>query len=118
MFLANLVGAAVAVSLVFVAGRRLIFKDSRTTLPIAIALYVGWNIIAIIAASAAVAGVARLLASPAVLERSDLAFSAIGLPLQSMYLVAPAAKVAVTPFTMYFNYVAMGMIIERRLHLW
>ena len=31
-------------------------------------------------------------------------------------LVAPAAKIALTPVSMYANFVAMGLIVERRLH--
>jgi putative flippase GtrA len=115
LFLANLVGAGVAVSLVFVAGQRFIFRDSRTSLPFAIAAYIAWNIAAILLASQAVAVLGQLLAAPALMVRARNALSSLGLALDPLYLVPPLAKVAVTPVTMYLNYLAMGIIIEQRI---
>ncbi|WP_347303917.1 GtrA family protein [Croceibacterium sp. TMG7-5b_MA50] len=118
LFVANLVGAGVAVSLVFVAGRHFIFRDSRTPLPLAIAAYVCWNVVAILLASVAVAAIGRLLASPAVIMPTENLLSSLGVTLNALYLVPPIAKVAVTPATMYLNYLAMGIIIEQRIRFW
>lgn len=115
LFLANLVGAGVAVSLVFVAGRRFIFRDSRTALPLAIAAYIAWNVAAILLASQVVAMVGLLLVDPAIMIPAGNALGSLGLPLDPLYLVPPFAKVAVTPVTMYLNYLAMGIIIEQRI---
>lgn len=118
MFTANLIGAAVAVTLVFFAGRHFIFRNSRTRLPVAIAAYVVWNVVAIFLASLAIAAIGRLLESPDIVAWVQTTLNGLGLPLEPMYLIAPVAKIAVTPITMYFNYVAMGLIIERQLRLW
>ncbi|KHL25877.1 hypothetical protein PK98_04620 [Croceibacterium mercuriale] len=115
LFLANLVGAGVAVSLVFVAGRRFIFRDSRTALPVAIAAYIAWNVAAILLASQAVAVLGQWLATPALMVRAGNILGSLGLTLDPLYLVPPIAKVAVTPVTMYLNYLAMGIIIEQRI---
>ena len=115
LFLANLVGAGVAVSLVFVAGRRFIFRDSRTALPLAIAAYVAWNIAAILLASQAVAMLGLLLAQATILMPAAHVLSSLGLALDPLYLVPACAKIAVTPVTMYLNYLAMGVIIEQRI---
>jgi len=118
LFAANLAGAGVAVSLVFVAGRRFIFRDARTPLPTAVTAYVVWNVIAVLLASWAVDLLGRLLAMPHVTGTVQHAVGDLGLSIQPVYLIAPVAKVAVTPVTMYLNYLAMGMIIERRLRFW
>lgn len=115
LFAANLAGAGVAVSLVFVAGWRFIFRDARTPLPVAVSAYIAWNVVAIMLASWAVQLIGRVLAMPQVVEPAQHAFSNLGLSIQPVYLIPPVAKVAVTPVTMYLNYLAMGMIIERRL---
>ena len=112
LFGANCVGAVCGVSFVFVTARRFIFRDVDRPLAQAVAMYAAWNGLAIIAASWAVAWVAGLIA-PLVAWGVDL----VGLPMAPAALVPPAAKIAVTPVTMYLNYVAMGAIVERRLSL-
>lgn len=118
LFVANLIGAGLAVSLVFVAGRRFIFRDARTPLPLAVSAYAMWNVAAILLASWAVAWLAHLLAMPLVTGMTGNALSHLGLSVQPVYLIPPVAKVVVTPVTMYLNYLAMGVIIERRLRFW
>jgi putative flippase GtrA len=113
---ANLISAGVAVSFVFLCGWRYIFRDARTALPVAIAAYVAWNMVAIGAASLAIAWVARALAASGWLQDVQLLWGM----RQSVALAAlppAAAKILVTPVTMYLNFVACGLIIERRLHL-
>jgi len=117
LFVANVMSATCGVSFVFVTGRRYIFRDVRTRLSTAVFAYVIWNVVAIAAMSWAIA------------ELGDIC-TTILLPLLSRYgqlspdamsllhaLIPPAAKIALTPISMYANFVAMGLIVERRLHL-
>lgn len=113
VFAANLVGASLGVSFVFVTGRRFIFRDTRTRLSHAIALYALWNLVAILAASFCVAAIAHLLGTEAARQ---LAARLPAIGPYWMVLVPPIAKMAFTPVTMYANFVVMGLIIERRLH--
>ena len=52
---------------------------------------------------------------PTIIAPVKNAFGSLGLALDPLYLVPPIAKVAVTPVTMYLNYLAMGIIIEQRI---
>ncbi len=112
LFLANLIGAATAVTFVFVTARRFIFRDLKRPLAHAIAAYVLWNLFAVLLASIAVDRVAELLSSSGLVSDALAAFPA-GWATASR-IVPPLAKILVTPVTMYANYVAMGVITERR----
>lgn len=117
-FAANLVSATVAVTFVLVMARRWIFHDHVETLGRTVARYAAWNVVAITVASLAI----RLIM--AALERFDWtgvaawAGTAAGHPVATAALVANLAKIMVTPFTMYANFVATGYIIERRLRFY
>lgn len=118
LLLANIIGAGCAVSFVFVTGRRFIFRDVQGSVWAAIAAYAAWNIVAILLASAAIAFLGRMLSTPEVLALARRAMCSAGVRIDPELLAAPASKIALTPVTMYCNYVAMGMIIERRIHFW
>ncbi|HEX8513074.1 MAG TPA: GtrA family protein [Allosphingosinicella sp.] len=112
LFIANILGATAAVAFVFVTARRLIFRNLKRPLAAAIAAYVLWNFVAILLASAAIDSLAALLLSSGIL--SGMVVSASSGWFTLAQIVPPAAKILVTPLTMYSNYVAMGVIIERR----
>lgn len=116
LFAANAIGATCGVSFVFVTGRRYIFRDVRTGMAAAILAYAVWNLLAITAMSWAIAGLGELLAAllPTLLRALALSDPRLAAVLHA--LVAPAAKIALTPVSMYANFVAMGLIVERRLH--
>jgi putative flippase GtrA len=116
LFVANLVGATVGVTWVFVTARRFIFRSRRTSLQSAIAGYALWNLCGILLASWAVEALGRWLAGPAALPRLAELAGSVPFGLDPRLLAAPLAKVAVTPFTMYLNFVMMGVITERKLH--
>jgi putative flippase GtrA len=119
LFVANVAGATLGVSWVFLTARAFIFQSRRTSLAAAVAGYVVWNVVAILAASAAVDLLGGWLESWLGAMRWIPAASAMlrerGLAVDAAALAAPLAKAAVTPFTMYANYVMMGVIAERRL---
>lgn len=109
LFVANLIGAITGVSWVFVTARAFIFRSRVVPFHHAVLGYVAWNAVAIFVASVLVDVIGTTLEGLA--RGHGLALA--GIPLWR--LAAPAAKIAVTPFTMYGNYVAMGYIVERRL---
>ena len=112
LFLANLIGATAAVTFVFVTARRMIFRDLKRPLASAITAYVLWNLFAVLLASIAVDQLAELLSSSRLV--SDLLASLSPDWAKGPRIVPPLAKILVTPATMYANFVAMGVIIERR----
>jgi putative flippase GtrA len=117
LFVANVVGATCGVSFVFVTGRRYIFRDVRTRLSTAVFAYAIWNVVAIAAMSWAIAGLGDICTTfllPLLSRYGQLSPDATSL-LHA--LIPPAAKIALTPISMYANFVAMGLIVERRLHL-
>lgn len=118
VFAANLIGASCGVMFVFATGRRFLFRDAATRLHHAIALYIIWNIVAIFVASMLISAVSHaiaiLLATPPALRVAAAMPEAIDLHR----LIPPAAKIAVTPLTMYANYLAMGLINDRRFTLY
>lgn len=115
LFVANMSGATLGVSWVFLTARALIFQSRRTSLAAAMAGYVVWNTIAIVAASAAVDLLGGWLDATRWMPALSAMLGAGGLTVDATALPAPLAKIAVTPFTMYANYVMMGVITERRL---
>jgi putative flippase GtrA len=112
---ANLISASVAVTFVLMTARRWIFRNQVGSLQAAVGRYVVWNIVAIAVASYLIKLIASGLDSldlQAVIALSD---AVLGHSVSRHALVSNAAKILVTPFTMYANFVAMGYIIERRL---
>ena len=117
VFAANLVGASCGVLFVFATGRRFLFRDAATRLHHAILLYVAWNTVAILAASLLISVVAHVLNALQATEAVARVAASLPVAIDLRRLVPPAAKVAVTPLTMYANYLAMGLINDRRLTL-
>lgn len=116
LFTANLVGATVGVTWVFLTARATIFRSRRTSLPAAIAAYALWNLLGILVASVIIAVLAQLALGSALPARLWSALPVIG-RMPFARVVPPLSKIAVTPFTMYANFVMMGLITERRLRL-
>ena len=117
-FIANLVSASVAVTFVLFTSYRWIFRNHVGSFPVVLGKYVLWNVVAITAASYLLkliaAGLATLDLDAIVAMAGAAVGRAIALPVPHHVLIANAAKILVTPFTMYANFVAIGYIIERR----
>ena len=111
-FAANLVGALVGVSLVFLFAQRRVFNAThagkirwRLFLP-----YLAWQAVAILLASALVDLVAILLTPAA---SALAAWSASAIP--AAVIAAGLAKIIVTPLTLYANFLFFGWLAERRI---
>jgi putative flippase GtrA len=115
LFVANVSGATLGVSWVFLTARAFIFQSRRTSLVGAVAGYVVWNAVAILAASVAVDLLGDWLGAMRWIPTASAMLRDHGLAVDAVALAAPFAKIVVTPFTMYANYVMMGVITERRL---
>lgn len=115
LFVANVSGATLGVGWVFLTARAFIFQSRRTSLAGAVAGYVAWNVVAILAASAAVDLLGGWLGATRWMPAASAMLRDRGLAVDAVALAAPFAKIAITPFTMYANYVMMGVITERRL---
>jgi putative flippase GtrA len=115
---ANLISASVAVAFVFLTSRRWIFRLHVGSLRSVIAKYILWNIFAIGLASWGVGAAHRLFApgAPDILEFARSHF--LQPPITAQTLAAIAAKLFVTPFTMYSNFVAFGFILEGRVRFY
>ena len=115
LFAANVIGATTGVTWVFVTARKFIFRSRVTSLRAAIIGYAAWNVVGILLASAAIEVIGHGLAQPGGLPRlAEVAPWFAGI-IDPRRLAAPLAKILVTPFTMYANFVMMGLITERRL---
>lgn len=111
-FVANLIGAGVAVTFVFAVSQRRVFVERHggvikwgLLLP-----YLAWQGGAVPAASALVALLTGILTEPAAafVDQRDL-------DVAPVVLAAAAAKVAITPLTLYANFLFSGWLIDRRL---
>ena len=111
----NLISASIAVTFVFLTSRKWVFRNHVGSLKVVTLQYIIWNIFAITAASKLLGAVASFLETIDLRQISQLFFWLTGEHLAERSLVSNLAKVLVTPFTMYANFVAMGYIIERRL---
>jgi putative flippase GtrA len=111
----NLISASVAVTLVFLASRKWLFRHHAGSLKTATFQYIIWNVFAITVASQLLGGIASLLETIDLSDISQLIVWITGEHLSGRSLVSNLAKVLVTPFTMYANFIATGYIIERRL---
>lgn len=104
-FWGSAVGAATAVSAVYVASRLLLLGDRRIGATREFGLYVVWQIAAISAASAVVAILAHAL-SPVL---ADLAAAGP----DPLALAAGVAKAVVTPLTLLANFLFLRWLTER-----
>jgi putative flippase GtrA len=111
----NLISASVAVTFVFLTSRKWVFRNHVGSLKVATFQYIIWNVFAITVASQFLGGIASVLESIDLRHVSQLIVWMTGEHLAERSLVSNLAKVLVTPFTMYANFVAIGYIIERRL---
>lgn len=118
VFFANWVGALCAVSYVFVVSQYKIFSGQSGFKVHLFTAYLIYQILAISVASALVA-----LVAVAALPVGDwLSANVMALINQTAFdprVVATAiAKVAVTPLTLYSNFIFMGWLLERRISWW
>jgi putative flippase GtrA len=115
-FVANLIGALCGVSSVFVLAQRRVFTTLggggvrwRLFLP-----YLCWQAVAIPAASALVALIANVAAGAAEIPAAWFAVVS-PVTISAAVIAAGVAKVAVTPLTLYANFVFSGWLMERRV---
>jgi putative flippase GtrA len=111
-FSANLLGALCGVSFVFVLAQRRVFTQDgaggvrwRLFGP-----YLLWQGVAIPTASLLISAAAVALAAPA-----TWAEAALPLAPSAAVIAAGVAKVAVTPLTLYANFLFSGWLMERRV---
>lgn len=114
-FLANLASASVAVTFVLIAARKWIFRHHVETLPMTVAKYTAWNVVAISAASFGIKAIASGLQTWSWDGAATVVGQAVGHSVAPAVLMANTAKILITPVTMYANFVATGYIIERRI---
>jgi len=100
---ANMIGATVAVSFVYVTAQRHIFrrKPGRLTALQRGLAYAGYQGLAIAAASMLIGLLAWALQA--------------AVPFAAVTVVAGISKIAITPLTLYSNFVFMGWLLEGRL---
>jgi len=102
-FFGSAIGAATAVTFVYVVSRLFVMGDRQIGGATDFALYVVWQVVAIAAASALVAALAHLLA-PLV--------AAIG-TLDALAVASGLAKVLVTPLTLIANFLFLRWLTTR-----
>jgi putative flippase GtrA len=112
VFLANMIGAALAVTFVFVVSQRSIFIVRRKRIIWAFIAYLGWHAVMITLASLAIAWLSAAISS------CSGWVPALAVPLcatvSAHWLAAASAKCLVTPLTLYANFVFSSWIIEAR----
>lgn len=113
----NLVSALVAVAFVFLFSRKWVFRNHVGSLKAATLQYIVWSIVAIAVASQLLSVIASILEHRNLSFVTELIAQISGKHLDQRSLVSNMAKILITPFTMYANFVAVGYIIERRLCL-
>ena len=113
----NIISASVAVAFVFITARRWIFLNHVGHLRWTIGKYIVWNCLAITAASyllkLTASGLNHLDFHDIIVQFGPIS----ALPISKNILVSNAAKLLVTPLTMYANFIAMGYIFERKVSL-
>lgn len=113
-FVANLVGAACAVTFVFFASVRHVFESGDTGRARKYAAYMLWQAVAVPAASGAIALLTPLgvrVADWAAAWGGDIAHGVAQRPGAGFLI----AKCAVTPLTFYANFLFMGWLLTGRL---
>jgi hypothetical protein len=113
-FSANLCSAGLAVTLVFFLSQRTIFFANNRFLVGKFCAYVVWNAFGVVVASALVAILGDVFTNwIAYLRHLGAVPEWVPAGLNKPAAVA-AAKVSVTPLTMYANYVILSLIMEGR----
>ncbi|MEE3624777.1 GtrA family protein [Nitrospirillum sp. BR 11752] len=105
-FFANLVGASLAISFVFLVSQRRIFIHDGHVLGRQFLYYCLWQAAAVPLASLAIASLAPLIEATGLLQL---------LPIHGRVIAPVIAKALVTPVTLYSNYLFMSWLLERRL---
>lgn len=113
MFVSNCISAATAVSFVFLVAQRRTFVHDGSRLFGKFIAYGFYNVVAIVLASFAVAGLTHHVFDPIVLAGSNLLMQSAGTDEQ-LALASVFAKLTVTPFTLYANYLFMSRLMEGR----
>ena len=98
-FPANVAGGLLGASITFLASRERIFTARSGSTPVRLGLYLAYTLGLLVVASAAVQGVALLVAH--------------GLPMLPAQYGALAAKCLVTPFTLALNFFAAKVLNTR-----
>lgn len=116
LFAANLVGAAAGMGTVFIGSRLAVFRDSRSSLPVATGLYAAWSVVAVLFASVLIDAVGTMLRGPMF---QPLIMAGLGLlpgHLPVNLAISTTAKIVVTPLTILLNFCAMTLINGQRTH--
>jgi putative flippase GtrA len=113
---ANAVGATCGVTFVFFAAQRRVFVTGDRVLVRPLLAYLGYQAGAIALASAAIGLLASVLAAPSAAVLGAVVGSVVGPDAPgAATLAAAAAKVAVTPATLYANFLFTGWLLEGRV---
>ena len=113
-FVASLIGAGTAVTFVYVVSRLMVFDQGRIGGPGDYALYVVWQILAIAAASAAVALLAHGMAP--LIARLQEDWTSLQIGLDALALASGIAKGLITPVTLLANFLFMRWLTGRHKH--
>lgn len=116
VFLANCVSAGIAVSFVFLIAQRRTFVHDGSWIIGKFAAYALYNAIAILLASLAIAALAHTVFEP-ILATFASVVSLVVDPNWRLALASILAKVAVTPLTLYANFLFMGWLLEGKASL-
>jgi len=113
--IANFVSSGLAVTFVFLASQKTLFMESNHFLVGKFLAYLGWTIVSVTISSALIAALSPLFARWLSFIVAHVGFLVRMLNEHMIgTLGVGAAKVAVTPLTMYTNYVALSAIMEGR----
>lgn len=112
-FFASCIGAATAVTFVYVASRRVIFRKEGTGQQHDFAIYVIWQVCAIAIASLLVAGLADLLTASSSRFAVYLSDAYDWPTYDGLALATGASKILVTPLTLAANFVFMRWLTQR-----
>lgn len=111
VLVANMIGAWLAVSFVFVAAQRAVFLRARAGVARLYLSYLVWHAVMILAASVAIDQAAAVIAACGPLPEGTPGCALAANPT----VAAGLAKIVVTPVTLYANYVFMGWLLEARV---
>lgn len=117
VFLANLVGATLALTFVFFVAQNRVFVSDGGFAYRKFAAYSLFQMMAVPLASLAIHGLTDSLLS---LGLNNWSLLATLVPAEQLRLVIISvfAKGIVTPLTLYSNFVFMGWLLERRVSYW
>ena len=114
-FYANLIGATIAVSFVFLSARSLVFLEHERPLVNSFAGYFLWNVVAILLASLTIQYLSDFLRTEHLFLRGVQITLDLPLLLPTVDLPSVVSKIAITPVTMLLNYVVAGYLVEKKI---